>query len=153
MFWKLIGVLLVTAARSAQGDGGGDAVPTALRTKTLMEEILDSMKLDSKTQLPAVQEIFQVAQRDSVPVMNQMMQSRQRMVNADIAASSAQVQAEIDTYTVAAAKMATIEAQAFSKIYALLKPNQQAKAQQAFALMAGLYMPTSPAAPARGGGR
>jgi hypothetical protein len=35
--------------------------------------------------------------------------------------------------------MTSIEAEAFGKLYALLKPNQQAKAPQAFELMAGLF--------------
>ena len=36
----------------------------------------------------------------------------------------------------------------FAKIYAMLKPNQQANAPQAFAIMAGMFQPS----PARGGG-
>ena len=35
--------------------------------------------------------------------------------------------------------MTNIEAEAFGKIYALLKPNQQSKAPQAFELMAGMF--------------
>jgi hypothetical protein len=35
--------------------------------------------------------------------------------------------------------MTGIEAEAFGKLYALLKPNQQAKAPQAFELMAGMF--------------
>ena len=35
--------------------------------------------------------------------------------------------------------MTSIEAEAFGKLYALLKPNQQAKAPQAFELMAGMF--------------
>ena len=42
-------------------------------------------------------------------------------------------------YAAAAAQMTKVEAEAFAKIYALLKPNQQAKADQAFELMAGMF--------------
>jgi hypothetical protein len=35
--------------------------------------------------------------------------------------------------------MTGIEAEAFGKVYALLKPNQQSKAPQAFELMAGMF--------------
>ena len=42
-------------------------------------------------------------------------------------------------YAAAAAQMTKIEADAFAKIYAMLKPNQQAKAEQAFELMAGMF--------------
>ena len=42
-------------------------------------------------------------------------------------------------YTTVSATMTGIEAEAFGKIYAMLKPNQQAKAPQAFELMAGMF--------------
>jgi hypothetical protein len=38
--------------------------------------------------------------------------------------------------------MARIEATTFAKVYGLLKPNQQAKAPQAFAEMAGFFQST-----------
>ena len=44
-------------------------------------------------------------------------------------------------YAAAAAQMTRVEAEAFGKIYALLKPNQQAKSEQAFELMAGMFAP------------
>ena len=51
--------------------------------------------------------------------------------------------------------MTGIEAEAFGKLYALLKPNQQSKALQAFELMAGLFagtgMPGGGAGRGRGG--
>lgn len=160
MFWKFIAVVVATTALSAQGDrlgsqfdenGGNDqSAASALRPKTPMEQIVEVLKLDMKTQVPAVQEIFSAAQKESIPVINQMMQTRQRMVNADLNADAAQQQAEMATYSAAATKMATIEANTFNKLYALLKPNQQSKAPQAFAIMAGIFMPTGPAAPARG---
>jgi hypothetical protein len=42
-------------------------------------------------------------------------------------------------YTTVNAAMTGIEAEAFGKLYALLKPNQQAKAPQTFELMAGMF--------------
>ena len=40
--------------------------------------------------------------------------------------------------------MAGIEAAAFAKTYATLKPNQQPNATQAFALMAGIFQAAAP---------
>jgi hypothetical protein len=45
--------------------------------------------------------------------------------------------------------MASIEASAFAKPYATLKPNQQSNAAQAFTIMAGIFQPAAPS----GGGR
>lgn len=160
MFWKFIGVIVASVALSAQGDrlgsqfdenGGGDQAASVMRPKTLMEQFVETLKIDAKTQVPAVQEIFSAAQKETIPVVNQMMQLRQRMVNADLADNTAEAQANLEAYTAAATRMATIEAQTFSKVYALLKPNQQSKAPQAFAIMAGIFMPIGPATPARGG--
>jgi hypothetical protein len=160
VFWKFIAVIVATTALSAQGErlgsqfdenGGNDqSAASALRPKTPMEQIVEILKLDAKAQVPAVQEIFTAAQKDAIPVINQMMQSRQRLVNADLGADAAQQQAELETYSAAATKMATIEANTFNKVYALLKPNQQSKAPQAFAIMAGIFMPTGPAPVSRG---
>lgn len=159
MFWKFIGVLVATVALSAQGDnlgsqfngnGGGDLAGPVMRPKTLMEQFVETLKIDQKTQAPAVQEIFAAALKEANPVVGQMMQSRQRLVNADIAANAEQTKAELDTYAAAATKMALIEAQTFSKVMATLKPNQQSKGPQAFAIMAGIFMPSGPATPARG---
>lgn len=160
MFWKFIAVLVATTALSAQGErlgsqfnenGGGEQAAAAVRPPaTLMEQFVAALKIDMKTQAPAVQEIFAASQKEAIPVINQMMQIRQRMVNADLNDDTAEAQADRDAYLQASTKMATIEAQTFSKVYALLKPNQQSKAADAFRIMAGIFMPTGPARGAGG---
>jgi len=57
----------------------------------------------------------------------------------------------MDAYTGVCAQMTVIEADAFGKVYATLKPNQQKNAAQAFELMGGLLMPVP--AGGRGMGR
>jgi hypothetical protein len=54
----------------------------------------------------------------------------------------------LEEYKGEAARMAAIEARAFAKVYALLKPNQQSNATEAFALMGGVFEPHG-----AGGGR
>ena len=51
-----------------------------------------------------------------------------------------QIKKLLDEYALVSAQMTGIEADAFAKVYAILKPNQQAKAAQAFELMGGMFM-------------
>jgi hypothetical protein len=44
-----------------------------------------------------------------------------------------------DSVTDVSAQLTAVEAKAFTKIYAMLKPNQQSRAPQAFELMAGMF--------------
>jgi hypothetical protein len=92
--------------------------------------------------------------KEAVPVAQEMLRTRQVLVNAELGSKPDEVKAALETYSAAAAKMAALEAQAFAKIYALLKPNQQSRAPQAFTLMAGIFVPPAPPAPRPGrGGR
>ena len=82
-------------------------------------------------------------------MVQQLVQARNVLATALIAGKS---QADLDeiTKTVVAAQlqMTGVEVSAFQKIFALLKPNQTAKAPEAFDLMAGIFEPQS----GRGGG-
>jgi hypothetical protein len=53
----------------------------------------------------------------------------------------------MDAYTGVCAQMTAIEAEAFGKVYATLKPNQQKNSAQAFELLGGVFIP------GQGGGR
>ena len=80
-----------------------------------------------------------------------LLQLRQQMVNVALAGKpDDEMKPVVEAYTAAAAQMAGIEARAFAKIYATLKPDQQSRAGQAFALMAGIFQPAAPRGP---GGR
>jgi hypothetical protein len=54
-------------------------------------------------------------------------------------ASEDDIKKMMGEYATVCATMTGMEADAFGKIYALLKPNQQSKAPQAFELMAGMF--------------
>jgi hypothetical protein len=83
-----------------------------------------------------------------------MLQARQRLLNALRAGRAEEAKAAQDVYAEAAAKVAATEASVLAKVYALLKPNQQKDAPQAFALLAGLFSSASaPAGGGRGGAR
>ena len=141
----LLALIMATTVVAEQGrdSGGSGAPPMQAGPVTPFEEFVDKLKLDDKVQVPAAAQIFTDAARDAQVVGNQMMELRQRLVGAELAGNAADVKAIQDLYTTAAAKMTAIETQAFAKIYATLKPNQQSKAPQAFAVIGGLFIPVS----------
>jgi hypothetical protein len=112
------------------------------------EQMIDRLKLDSKTQAPEVRLLLMDASRDATPVAQKMLEIRQRLGNLALQNKADEMPGAADAYAAAATEMAAIEARTFAKIYALLKPNQQANAAQAFATMAGMFQPN----PGRGGG-
>jgi hypothetical protein len=151
------------AAQRGGGGGGGDfgggAPPTA--PKTPFQIIVDELKLDRKTQVPAVTELFSAAEAESFAIVEEMLNLRQRMLNVETGGTP-DPKGEIPTaYAEAVEKMVALEAKLFSQTYALLTPDQRPRSPKAFALMAGFFraLPPSGGAPAggrfggRGGGR
>jgi hypothetical protein len=115
------------------------------------EKMIDRLKLDDKTQAPEVRLLLMDASRDAIPVAQKLLDIRVRLGNLAIQNKVDAMPPETDAYAAAAAEMAAIEARTFAKIYAMLKPNQQANAPQAFATMAGMFQP--PPGRGRGGQR
>lgn len=128
---------------SVMGDEGA-------RPMTPFEEFADKLKLDQKTQAPAVRELFNAAASNAAPIGVELLQLRQQLLNVERKGQTSEAKPLMDAITAASAKMARIEATTFVKVYGLLKPNQQAKAPQAFAQMAGFFQST-PNAGGRGG--
>lgn len=112
------------------------------------EQMIDRLKLDSKTQAPEVRLLLMDASREATPVAQKMLEIRQRLGNLALQNKTDEMPGTADAYAAAATEMAAIEARTFAKIYALLKPNQQPNAAPAFAIMAGMFQPN----PGRGGG-
>ena len=114
------------------------------------------LRLDNKTQAPAVQQVLSEAQKEAQPVIEQMMQLREQMLNFALAGRAAELQATGDQYAAAAATMAAIEARAFARIYESLRDNQKSRAAEAFAGLGGVFLPPAhliSIAPAGGRGR
>jgi hypothetical protein len=88
------------------------------------------------------------ASREAAPIAQKMLELRQRLINLELQKKPEEIAPAVEAYAAAAAEMAAIEARTFAKIYALLKPNQQQNAAQAFAIMGGMFQPSPP----RGGG-
>ena len=126
-----------------EGMGGG--MPRAKR-QSRTDQIADKLKLN-KEQKEQMLTIFSAAQEKATPIRTEMEKQRAEIAGAMINGKTGdEVQQMLGTYSAAAAQMTALEAEAYGKIYATLKPNQQKGAAQAFDLIAGMFN-----GPARGG--
>ncbi len=119
------------------------------------EIFANRLRLDSRSQAPVVQQILTEAQKEAAPVLQQLLQIREEMLNLALAGKPAELAAAGDRYAVAAASMAAIEAQAFARVHETLRDNQKSRAADAFNLMGGLFLPPAhliSVAPGPGGG-
>lgn len=160
LFAVLVAVVMATPAVARQGRGGGggggvggeSGLPAGIDgPRTIPQQFASKLKLD-KTQSPAVDQILTAAATEGAPHAQQMLQARQRMLNAVRAGRADDAKAAQEAYATAAAKVADIEAAVMAKVLALLKPNQQKDAAEAFALIAGLFSNPPAAGGARGPG-
>ena len=119
------------------------------------EKMIDRLKLDDRTQAPEVRLLLMDASRDAAPVAQKILDVRLQLGNMALQNRLDEMPAATEAYAAAATEMAAIEARAFAKIYAMLKPNQQPNAPQAFAMMAGIFQlsPGRARSGQRGGGQ
>jgi hypothetical protein len=154
-------VAAALAAVQAQGGGGqdlgggGDAV--SVRALTPLEQFASYLKLDVAKQGPMIEQVMNDAAKEAAPVADQMLQIRQRWVNALLNAKPDDAKAASAAYVTAAANMTGIETRAFMRLYDPQKPNQQSGASKAFDVLAGFFQPASlrsgRGGARRGGGR
>jgi hypothetical protein len=137
------------AIQSGMGKEDSGAPPLDLITPTPFQRFVNLLRLDTRSQVPAVQETFSAAFKEAAPVGREMLQLRQQLVNLALANRRDEMKPVVDAYAAAAARMTGIETGAFASVYRTLKPNQQSGAPQAFAVIAGMFHPSAP----RGGGR
>jgi Spy/CpxP family protein refolding chaperone len=172
MFKRLLMASLVAAAMAYAQDGmggmgggsgrpgrGGDmgAMPPGAgmqrqRTPSKPEQMADKLKLN-KEQKDQLETILSAAREKAGPVRQQMDKQRAAIATAFIQGKSGDdVDKLLADYTAIASQMTSVETEAFGKIYAMLKPNQQGKAGQAFELMAGMFTQQSRGGQGRGRG-
>jgi Spy/CpxP family protein refolding chaperone len=122
--------------RMGEGMGGAGIAP---RRQSRLDMLADKLKLKSD-QKSEVEKILSASMEKAGPVRDQLTQARRALAEAMLSkASDDEIKKSLDGYATVSAQMTGIEADAFVKIYALLKPNQQGKAAQAFELMAGVF--------------
>lgn len=122
------------------------------RPQPLSKGAMFANRLDlDRTQRETVQEIMNEAFKEIAPLRTQTEQTRAQIASSIITNGR---QEDIDKlmaeYSAAAARITDIQAKAFGKVCALLKPNQKSKASSAFDLWAGTLDPAGGIA--RGGG-
>jgi hypothetical protein len=137
----LLTAILATTLATAQGKKGGGTsnnmgdIPRA-RTLSKFELFAEKLKLNKEQKDDALNAL-NAAMEESAPVREQMDKSRVAVGAALIDGKTGdELKKLTDDVTSASAQLIVVEAKAFSKIYASLKPNQQAKAGQAFELLA-----------------
>jgi phosphoribosylaminoimidazole (AIR) synthetase len=150
----LTAVLAAGFASAQRGGGGGDegnigvgggpsagpgAPMTQVRRQTKQEMLFDKLKLN-KEQKEEAAKILSAAMEKAAPTRDLLTKGRIVIANNITGKGSEEDLKKMwGEFTSVNATMTGIEAEAFGKLYALLKPNQQAKAPQAFELMAGMF--------------
>ena len=147
----LLTAMMAGTLAFAQGGGGmGDdtgAMPRVQR-QTPFDIFADRLKLN-KDQKAEAQTVLVDAMKESAPLRQQLAQGRAAIANAILGGKSEdERKTAMDAYTALVAQVTGIEAKAFAKVCAGLKPNQRGKAGAAFEAMDGIFN-----APGGGGGR
>jgi len=149
MFPKLtVAFLLMVSLQRGGGGGGGQGFGPPPGDPTQFELLAKKLKLDERKQLPDVQRLFSSIATEAVPLAEEMMQQRLRMLQ--VIDDGPALRSASDAYSSLAARMVTVEIRAFDELRPLLKPNQLSNTVEAFELMAGLFHPV---ASGSGGGR
>jgi len=134
---------------SGMGEMGSGEYTPRVQPKTKLQLFAEKLKLSSE-QIDQVNTIFVATSQEMTPVRAQVDKSRSELAEAILEGKSQEdLNKMLEAHAGLEAQMDAMEAQAFAKVLALLKPNQQAKASQAFELMAGAF----DRAPNQGGGR
>jgi Spy/CpxP family protein refolding chaperone len=129
------------------GGGMGGGMPRGQRPSRF-DQVADKLKLN-KEQKEQAQTIVDAAREEAAPLRESVAKARLGIADALVnAKGDDEVKKAQDAYAAEVVKMTGVEAKAFGKIYALLKPNQQSKAPQAWDLMADMFSSSG-----RGGGR
>lgn len=133
-----------------EGMEGGGMVRTQRQSRT--DQIADKLKLN-KEQKEEMLNIFSAAREKAAPISAQLFKQRADIATAMINGKTGDdLQKMLADYSATAAQLTGLEAEAFGKIYATLKPNQQKNAGQAFELIAGVFNMTGRGGQGRGRG-
>jgi len=118
------------------GMGGGGGMRTPKPTKA--DQFVAKLKLN-KDQTSETESILQATAQESTPLRDQLRQARTAFAGALIDGKPEDAAKALKVYTDLESQMIGFEMKAFQKVYALLKPNQTAKAGEAFDLMADIF--------------
>jgi hypothetical protein len=129
----------LTFAQGKKGGGGGQSnTPMMAPTVSKMDQFTQILKLD-KDEKKTVKTVMDDAQKDALPVRDQMEKGRLAIAQAVAAAKQEDIDAAVKTYAAAETQMAGIEMNAFAKIFQALDKEQQSKSPQIFGMFAGIF--------------
>ena len=134
--------LLVTAVALAQGKKGGrgmDMPSIGFGPTSKLDRITEMLKLD-KDQKKALKQNFDEAQKEAVPVHEQISKARVAIGEAVAAGKSQdEIAKAVNAEGALEVQMTMIELQAFTKVVQGLQEDQQAKASAVFPMMRGMF--------------
>lgn len=154
MFGKLLlTAVLATAPAFAQrgGDDAGAAGMSIPRPQPVSKVVVFANRLSlDKSQREKTEVILIDAVKEIAQLRTQTERARAQIADLIIKnANQDDINRLVEAYSAAAAEVTGIEAKAFAKVCALLKPNQKSKAASAFDLLAAVLDP--PGSIGRGG--
>jgi hypothetical protein len=133
-----------------EGGEMGGMMRTQRQTKA--DQIADKLKLN-KEQKEQMLAIFSAAREKATPISAQLFKQRAAIATAMINGKTGdELRKLLADYSATAAQLTGVEAEAFGKICATLKPNQQKNAGPAFELIAGVFSMTGRGGQGRGRG-
>lgn len=137
--------------RDSGGMGGGDMGGGSMHAQreSKADMIVNRLKLsgDQKSEFST---ILESTAKDAGPIIQQVLKCRQDLANALLSGKSDADLAPVNqALGDAQFQMTGVEVKTFQRLVGLLKPNQVAKAPEAFDMMADIFIP--PAARGRGG--
>ena len=125
--------------RGGMGSGDDMGMRMSMPRQTKADVIADKLKLN-KEQKDELLQILSAGAEESAPLRSQLNNARVQLAGVLIEAKAdTEVRKAQDAVADISAQLTGVEVKAFAKIYAMLKPNQQPKAPQAFELMAGMF--------------
>jgi len=134
------------------GGMGDDTSGVRIQRQSPFDTFAERLKLN-KDQKTAAQTVLTDALKQSVPLRQQLMESKLGIAKAVLGGANADdLKKTMDAYASVAAQLTGVETKAFAKVCATLKPNQQSKAGAAFELMAVMFSTPAGGAGGRGGG-
>jgi hypothetical protein len=131
----------------SMGGGGGMGGGGRQQKESKADMIVSRLKLNAEQKSEFVT-IMESTSKDAMPLVQQLLKSRQDLANGMLnGKNETEIAALVQAMKDAQFQMTGVEVKTFQKIVGLLKPNQVAKAPEAFDLMADIFLPP----PGRGG--
>jgi len=130
--------------RGSMGGSEGGGAPMGMRPQkeTKADQMINRLKLN-KDQKSEFVTILESTAKDAAPVIQQLIKSKDALVNAIAnGKSDAEIEPLAKALSESQFQMTGVEVMAFKRVVGLLKPNQVAKAPEAFELMADIFLPT-----------